>query len=50
MLLIILLIAGTLSRPGISGEEAYFAWNFPSFARNLDSFYAPRSSSSRSAR
>ncbi len=39
MLLIILLIAGTLSRPGISGEEAYFAWNFPSFARNLDSFY-----------
>ena len=37
MVLLALLIAGTLSRPGISGEEPYFSSDFPDFARNLDS-------------
>jgi hypothetical protein len=39
MLLVILLMAGTLSGPGISGEEPYFTYDFPNFTRSLDSAY-----------
>ena len=39
MVLVVLLIAGALTRRGISGDEPYFSYAFSDFARQLDSVY-----------
>ena len=36
LLTVLLLLAATVGSPGISGEEPYFSYDFPSFVRNLD--------------